>query len=137
MGIFIDVVIGFILLLLICGCVYFIINFIGYLIVDEQYEIARVTNKYYTPESDSTSVGVAESITTGAQPVVTTSHQDAVFVIEYEYDDKTRERTDVSQDFFDEIDVGDVITIGYKISKWTKCYDVTSLYNKSKQKYTI
>lgn len=103
-----------------------IVSCIGFSLVKEQYVGGKIKNKYYTPEKFSSGVGVGMT-GQGVGPVMTTSYDSEEYTLEIHLDDGDIIRESVLSDFYDGCEIGDKVKIGYKISKWTKSFSVTSV----------
>ncbi len=113
-------------LFLLGAIIVWIISYIGFSLVKEQYIDGKIKNKYYTPEKFSSGVGVGMT-GQGVGPVITSNYDSEEYTLEIHLNDGDIIRESVLSDFYDECEIGDKVKIGYKISKWTKDFSVISI----------
>lgn len=114
-------------LLIVGGLLFLVLAFMGWLVTQigfigapYQHEVGVVTNKYYKPEATHTGVGAGFSSDGKFTPVVTVTHEDEDFIIEYRSNENQHKyRIETSQEIYDAVDVGDKVKAYYQISRTT------------------
>ena len=93
-GLLVLVALAILCLGILCILLMNLIQALGFLLVKEEYKDGKITEKYYSPASSSTGVGIGMTAQ-GAAPVVTSNFEDETFTIEVKCDDANAGRAQV------------------------------------------